>query len=474
MPTSAPRPTLHRSILALLGAVALATTWVVPAAADHDGVTAVTGSAFGVHAYNISLFGSPQPDNGPTPTVTLPAGGGSVSDSDPDGHTVAYGPATLFVSGALTVSSTGTLGADGSVTSSANVVGDAEGVDPFRWEDLTSTCAADASGATGSTTIVGGTVTSTTGTTTVPTNPAPNHTVEGVVPGANDDFRIVFNEQTTGTDGTLTVNAAHLYLLGPTARGDLVIGQSVCGVTVTDANHPPVANDDAYSTDFETALSVPAPGVLANDTDPDGDPLTAGMPTGPASGTLTLNADGSFTYTPDAGFSGDDTFTYMAHDPDNAMDTATVTVTVGAAPAPPPPPPPPGEDEADLSVTIVGAPDPARAGSLLTYTVTVENEGPGHAGAMVFVTKPRGAKYLSATGADCVGLRGRIKGVVCDLGTVAPGATASVDILLRAPGRPAPVLVFAAVWSATPDPDHSDNLTWAVTTVERRRSHPFR
>ncbi|MGH9152828.1 MAG: hypothetical protein ACRD03_10615, partial [Acidimicrobiales bacterium] len=71
-------------------------TWVVPAAADHDGVTAVTGSAFGVHAYNISLFGSPQPDNGPTPTVTLPAGGGSVSDSDPDGHTVAYGPATLF------------------------------------------------------------------------------------------------------------------------------------------------------------------------------------------------------------------------------------------------------------------------------------------------------------------------------------------------------------------------------------------
>ncbi|MFP5375514.1 MAG: hypothetical protein ACLGIO_01865, partial [Acidimicrobiia bacterium] len=67
MPTSSPCRSLHRSILALLATVALATTWVVPAAADHDGVSAVTGSAYGVHAFNISLFGSPQPDNGPTP-----------------------------------------------------------------------------------------------------------------------------------------------------------------------------------------------------------------------------------------------------------------------------------------------------------------------------------------------------------------------------------------------------------------------
>ena len=57
-----------------------------------------------------------------------------------------------------------------------------------------------------------------------------------------------------------------------------------------------------------------APGVLANDTDPDGDPLTAVLVTGPSHGTLTLNANGSFTYTPAANFTGTDSFTYRASD----------------------------------------------------------------------------------------------------------------------------------------------------------------
>ena len=60
---------------------------------------------------------------------------------------------------------------------------------------------------------------------------------------------------------------------------------------------------------------MPAPGVLGNDTDVDGDALTAapGRAT-PPNGTLTLNADGSFTYTPDANFNGTDSFTYTAND----------------------------------------------------------------------------------------------------------------------------------------------------------------
>ena len=56
---------------------------------------------------------------------------------------------------------------------------------------------------------------------------------------------------------------------------------------------PPVAADDSYATDEDTPLTVAAPGVLANDTDVDGDTLTAVLVTGPAHGTLTLNADGS-------------------------------------------------------------------------------------------------------------------------------------------------------------------------------------
>ena len=61
-------------------------------------------------------------------------------------------------------------------------------------------------------------------------------------------------------------------------------------------------------------LTVPAPGVLGNDSDPDGDPLTAVLVTGPSHGSLTLNANGSFSYTPAADFAGSDSFTYRASD----------------------------------------------------------------------------------------------------------------------------------------------------------------
>ena len=54
--------------------------------------------------------------------------------------------------------------------------------------------------------------------------------------------------------------------------------------------------------------------MLGNDSDVDGDALTAVLVSGPANGTLTLNADGSFTYTPDANFNGTDSFTYKAND----------------------------------------------------------------------------------------------------------------------------------------------------------------
>ncbi|MEN8802284.1 MAG: cadherin-like domain-containing protein, partial [Thiogranum sp.] len=101
-------------------------------------------------------------------------------------------------------------------------------------------------------------------------------------------------------------------------------------------NQPPVAVDDAYSTAFETTLTVVAPGVLENDSDPDGDAITAVQQSNPANGTATLNADGSFTYTPNAGFSGDDTFTYVANDGTDDSNVATVTITVAAAGNQPP------------------------------------------------------------------------------------------------------------------------------------------
>ena len=84
---------------------------------------------------------------------------------------------------------------------------------------------------------------------------------------------------------------------------------------------------DAYTTDEDVELVVAAAeGVLANDTD-DG-PITAVLETDVANGTLLLASDGSFTYMPDAGFFGEDVFTYKAFDGGLYSDAATVTITV--------------------------------------------------------------------------------------------------------------------------------------------------
>jgi hypothetical protein len=71
--------------------------------------------------------------------------------------------------------------------------------------------------------------------------------------------------------------------------------------------------------------------VLANDDDPDGDALTAVLVDDVTDGSLALNDDGSFTYTPDAGFSGTDGFTYRADDGVARSDVANVEITVEAA-----------------------------------------------------------------------------------------------------------------------------------------------
>ncbi len=94
------------------------------------------------------------------------------------------------------------------------------------------------------------------------------------------------------------------------------------------ANAAPVASDESYSTEADTPLTIAAPGVLGNDSDADGDALTAVLDSGPNNGALTLNPDGSFTYTPNSGFVGDDSFTYKANDGAGDGNIATVTITV--------------------------------------------------------------------------------------------------------------------------------------------------
>src|SRR5437762_6724159 len=93
--------------------------------------------------------------------------------------------------------------------------------------------------------------------------------------------------------------------------GQAQSGVATVTITVTPVNDAPVAaNDDNYTTPEDTQLTVAAPGVLANDSDVDGDPLSTILVTGPSHGTLTMKGDGLFSCIPAMYFDGVDTFTY--------------------------------------------------------------------------------------------------------------------------------------------------------------------
>ncbi|MEQ9641080.1 MAG: S8 family serine peptidase [Alphaproteobacteria bacterium] len=99
-------------------------------------------------------------------------------------------------------------------------------------------------------------------------------------------------------------------------------------------NLDPDAVDDLAATGFGVAVDID---VLANDSDPENDPLTVAAVGAAGNGIVADNGDGTLTYTPDAGFSGDDSFTYTVDDGQGGSDTATVTVSVAEPPAGPAP-----------------------------------------------------------------------------------------------------------------------------------------
>jgi Bacterial cadherin-like domain/Bacterial Ig-like domain (group 2) len=110
-------------------------------------------------------------------------------------------------------------------------------------------------------------------------------------------------------------------------------------ITIIPVNDAPVAADDAYSVDENEALRIAAPGVLSNDSDGDGEPITVILFSNTSHGSLDLFSDGSFTYMPDANYSGPDFFSYRANDGMLDSIVATVRITVNVVDTTPPPAP---------------------------------------------------------------------------------------------------------------------------------------
>ncbi len=238
--TTAPGATTTSAPVTTTTSPAATTTTAAPTTTTTGGsTTGVGGGAYG-HFISVALFGGAPGVRGPSPTVTLPAAGSAspVTDTAPSARG-QFGPAVIFSSGRLDVSTQGTPG--GSVTSTATVSNvNASEQEVLTAASVSSTCTASATGVTGSSTFTGATLRTSEGNpdadgdeteVAIPASPAPNTTHNGTIEAVGDTFRYVFNEQVRSADGSITVNAAHLYLLGPTAIGELIIGQSRCGIT---------------------------------------------------------------------------------------------------------------------------------------------------------------------------------------------------------------------------------------------------
>jgi hypothetical protein len=146
-------------------------------------------------------------------------------------------------------------------------------------------------------------------------------TSDGTVWGWGD------NRYNQGGDGTTTQHNTPVPVPGLNGVTMIATG-GYHSLALVVSNRPPVANTDSYDVLEDDALMVAAPGVVGNDTDADGNPLSTALVSGPAHGTLALNADGSFTYTPFPGYHGLDSFVYKANDGQADSDVASVNITV--------------------------------------------------------------------------------------------------------------------------------------------------
>jgi len=214
--------------------------------------------------------------------------------------------------------------------------------------------------------------------------------------------------------------------------------------TFTVSPAAPVAVADHYYTPLDTKLVVSAPGVLGNDT-LNGASIVSH--TNPGHGTVTLNANGSFTYSPSFFFIGVDSFTYTLQN-SAGSSTAKVTIDVPA--------------RADLSVTL-SAPLSAKTGSTFTYSVNVTSNGPDPAsGVVTALYVPSGLKVVSVSppGSRFSDL------LTWSIATLAPGTSVTYSVVVQVTAKAGSRLTAMALTaSRSLDPNLANNAAMATTKV---------
>ena len=153
--------------------------------------------------------------------------------------------------------------------------------------------------------------------------------------GADGNYSISYTNPTPTAASQVSLKAINEASAAVLATTDALYPKVLAVQTVNvPAPGSPASAADSYNTPANTALAIAAPGVLANDTAPAGKVLTAAVATQPANGSLAFNADGSFSYTPNANFLGSDSFTYIAsYDDSKAARASTKAYPIIEAPA---------------------------------------------------------------------------------------------------------------------------------------------
>ena len=363
--------TTSHSVTAATASVGVSSSGNPSVAGEAVTFTATVSGAAGTPTGSVQFSFDGTPVGSP---VALDAGGAATTTTSslavgPHSVTATYGGSATYAAGAVGTLAGGQAVGQGSTTTAVTLT---SGADPS---------------------VAGSTVTFTaTISVTAPASGSATGTVQFQDGGSDLDAPQTISAGAASL--TTSALAAGSHSITAVYAGDAAFTGSTSPAlshTVTAVNGAPSATADGYSTAEDAPLTVPAgTGVLANDSDPDSDPLTAVLDAGPTSGSLTLNPDGSFSYTPDADFNGADQFSYHATDGTASSATVVVSLTINAVNDPPvftagadqTVASPTGPQTVAGWATGISAGPPDEAGQTLTFSVT------GDSNPAIFATAP--------------------------------------------------------------------------------------